>query len=86
VKIYTDSSGKEGHIGAAAILYHGFRVPKIARFHIGSSNKHTVFEGEGIRQLLGFKLLQNTNHNLNGVEVSMCVNSHAAIKCHNTWT
>jgi ribonuclease HI len=86
VKIYTDGSGKDGHIGAAAILYHGFRVPRTARFHVGQSNKHTVFEGEGIGQLLGLKLLQNTGRNLNGVEVSMCVDSHAAIMRHNART
>ena len=86
VKIYTDGSGKDGHIGAAAILYHGIRVPKTARFHVGSSDQHTVFEGEGIGQLLGLKLLRDTNRNLNGVEVSMYVDSHAAIKRHNSWT
>ena len=85
IKIYTDGSGKEGHIGAAAVLYHGFRVPRTARFHVGSSNEHTVFEGESIGQLLGLKLLQNTYRNLNGVEVSLCVDSQAAIKRHNSW-
>src|SRR6202522_3998 len=84
VKIYTDGSGKGGHIGAAAILYYGFRVPKTARFHVGSSGEHTVFEGEAIGQLLGLKLLQNTIHNLNRFEVSICIDSHAAIKYHNT--
>src|ERR1700678_438092 len=59
IKIYTDGSGKEGHRGAAAVLYHRFRVPKMARFHVGHSKEHTVFEGEGIGQLLGLKLLQS---------------------------
>jgi hypothetical protein len=57
VKIYADGSGKGGHIGAAAILYYGFRVPKTARFYVGSSGKHTVFEGEAIGQLLGLKVV-----------------------------
>src|SRR6202522_577188 len=85
IKIYTDGSGKEGHIGAAAVLYHGFRVPRTARFHVGSSNEHTVFEGESIGQVLGLKQFQNTYRNLNGVEVSLCVDSQAAIKRHNSW-
>ena len=52
MKIYTDGSGKGGHIGAAAILYYGFRVPKTARYHVGSSCEHTVFEGEAIGQVV----------------------------------
>jgi len=82
IKIYTDGSGKDGKIGASAILYHGFRIPRTARIHLGSSRKHTVFEGEGIGQLLGVKLLQNANLNLNGVDITLGVDSHAAIKRH----
>ena len=82
VRIYTDGSGKDEKIGASAILYYGFRTLRTARFHLGSRRKHTVFEGEAIGQLLGLKLLRNTNLNLNGVDVTLGVDSHAAIKRH----
>ena len=83
IRIYTDGSGKDGKIGAAAVLYHGFRIPRTARFHLGSSRSHTVFKGEGVGQLLGLKLLQNSNINLNGMDITVGVDSHAAIKRHN---
>jgi ribonuclease HI len=58
--------------------------PETARFHLGSNTEHTVFEGEMVGQLLGLKLLQNTNTNLNGCRVSIHVDSLAAIKRHNS--
>ncbi|KAF8806352.1 hypothetical protein BYT27DRAFT_7030169, partial [Phlegmacium glaucopus] len=57
IRIYSDGSGKDGEIGAAAIMRFGFRPKKIARYHLGSINKHTVFEAECVGQLLGLHLL-----------------------------
>ena len=48
IKIYLDGSGKDGKVGAAAIMYFGFRIPRMARFHLGSLKKQTVFKGECI--------------------------------------
>ena len=83
IRIYTDGSGREGKIGAAAVLYHGIRIPRTARYHLGSSRNHTFFEREGIEQLLGLRLLRDSNLNLNGMEVTIGINSHATIKHHN---
>jgi ribonuclease HI len=83
IKIYSDGSGKDGSIGAAAIMKFGFRVPRTARFHLGSDDKHTVFEGECIGQLLGVRLLQSSGINLNGREVSLGIDSQSAIIRHN---
>src|SRR5271168_4739184 len=82
VKIYTDGSGKDGKIGASAVLYFGFRVPLTARFHLGSIKQHTVYEGECVGQLLGLKLLSNSGINLNRSAVSIGVDNQAAIKRH----
>ena len=82
IRIYSDGSGKDGAIGAAAILKFGFRVPRTARFHLGSSDTHTVFEGECIGQLLGLRLLQSSGIDLNWREVSVGIDSQAAIARH----
>src|SRR5271168_5462576 len=73
VKIYSDGSGKEEGVGAAAILYFGFRVPRTARFHLGSSSQHTVYKGECVGQLLGLRLLLDSGINLNRCEISIGV-------------
>ena len=83
IRIYSDGSGRDGRIGAAAIMNFGFRAPRRARFHLGSSDEHTVFEGECIGQLLGLRLLQTSGLNLNGREVSLGIDSQAAIIRHN---
>ena len=57
VKIYTDGSGQNGHVGAAAILTRGFQPFTIARHYLGLETKHTVYEEECVGQLLGFHLL-----------------------------
>jgi len=83
IKIYSDGSGKEEGVGAAAILYFGFRVPRTARYHLGSSSQHTVYEGECVGQLLGLRLLLDSGINLNRCEISIGVDNQAAIKRHN---
>jgi hypothetical protein len=52
IKIFTDGSGLNGHIGAAAVLTRGFHPYIIARHHLGPETKHTVYEGECVGQLL----------------------------------
>ena len=84
IRIYMDGSGVDGHIGAAAILNYGFRVPRTARFHLGSNMEHMVFESELIRQLLGLNLLHSMSTNINRHQVSIHVDSLAAIKPHNS--
>lgn len=86
IRIYSDGSGKDGLVGAAAILKFGFRAPRKARFHLGSIKEHMVFEGECIGQLLGLKLLQSSKINLNGRDVSLGIDSQAAITRHNKRT
>ena len=80
IRIYSDGSGKDGTVGAAAIMNFGFRETKVARFHLGSSRKHTVFEGECIGLLLGLDLLRSSGFNLNGRDISLSIDSQAVIK------
>ena len=54
IKIYTDGSGFEGSVGAAAVLYRKGveELEKILRFHLGSLKKHTMFKGEAVGSIL----------------------------------
>lgn len=58
VRVYSDGSGLDGQIGAAAILLRGRTHRKVLRFHLGSSRRHTVYEAECVGQLLAFELVR----------------------------
>lgn len=58
VKVFTDGSGEEGRIGAAAVLYRGFQPLKVMRCHLGSDKEHTVYEGECVGQSMAVELIQ----------------------------
>lgn len=60
IKIFTDGSGYEGKVGAAAVMYRkGMEEPeKILRFHLGSIKQHTTFEGETVGSILAAWMLQ----------------------------
>ena len=57
VRIYSDGSGFEGRIGAAALLYIKERLVKVLRVYLGTSQEHTVYEAEGVGLVLGMHLL-----------------------------
>src|SRR5271155_3419445 len=81
-RIYSDGSGKDGKVGASAVMYFGFRVPRMARYHLGSLKQHTVYEGECVGQLLGLQLLLDSGINHNRSKISIGIDSQAAIKRH----
>lgn len=58
VQVFSDGSGFEGVIGAAAVLYRGFRPPKVLRMHLGPDTEHTVYEGECVGQMLAVELIR----------------------------
>ena len=58
IKVYTDGSGIEGKIGAAAMLYHDGVLVKKRRMRLESVKHHTVFEGEGVGLILGLELIR----------------------------
>ncbi|KIJ94843.1 hypothetical protein K443DRAFT_109731, partial [Laccaria amethystina LaAM-08-1] len=60
IRIYTDGSGYEGNVGAAAVMYRkGVEEPeRTLRFHLGPLTKHTTFEGEAVGSILAAWMLQ----------------------------
>jgi hypothetical protein len=77
IQVYSDGSGIEGRIGAAAVLYRDGVLQGELRFHLGSDKHHMVYEGEGIGMVLGLELIRLERH-VNG-PTSMGVDNQAAI-------
>ena len=77
IKVYSDGSGFEGGIGAAAILYRGFHRPKSLSYHLGPIFEHTVFEGECVGILLAMELIRREN---DVGSTSLGVDNQAAIE------
>ncbi|CAK5265676.1 unnamed protein product [Mycena citricolor] len=78
-KVYTDGSGIDGYIGAAAVLYDGDTEMATARKRLGTSEEHTVYEGEGLGLNLAVGLLRE--HASNGItgQVAIYADNTAAI-------
>ncbi|TFK25396.1 hypothetical protein FA15DRAFT_561605, partial [Coprinopsis marcescibilis] len=57
VRIYTDGSVIGGKVGAAAVLYRGFRPVRTARHHLGEDKNYSIYEAELVAQILGLRLL-----------------------------
>jgi hypothetical protein len=57
IKVYTDGSGMDGKIGAAAVLYCNRRRKTHMRYKLGTQAQHAVYEGEAVGALLGVKLI-----------------------------
>jgi len=56
-RIYSDGSDIDEGVGAAAVLVAPEREPKVLRYHLGPSTRHTVYEGEIVGLNLGIELL-----------------------------
>ncbi|KAG9077368.1 hypothetical protein FRC06_008956 [Ceratobasidium sp. 370] len=59
VQIYSDGSGIDGGIGAAAVLCREGRSDKTLCLYVGSDKRHTVYEAELVGALLALHLLAN---------------------------
>lgn len=57
-RVYTDGSGIDGMVGAAAVLYKGKQITSSIHYGLGSLEEHTTFEAECVGLLLGLELLQ----------------------------
>lgn len=77
IKVYTDGSGYEGNIGAAAVLYRNGVIKRKRRMRLGSMKHHMVYEGEGIGMILGLELIREERE-VEGM-VSMGIDNTAAI-------
>jgi ribonuclease HI len=78
VRVYSDGSGIEGMIGAAAVLYRNGQMEKVKRYRLGPARHHTVYEGEGIGMILGLELIREEREELEGM-VPLGVDNQAAI-------
>ena len=82
IKIFSDGSGIEGMIGAAAVLYrltNGNQITKrVLRYCLGPETKHTVYKGEVVGEILAQHLLLNEPRSF-GCHASMYINNQASI-------
>jgi ribonuclease HI len=77
IKVYTDGSGMDGKIGAAAVLHRNGRRKAHIRYRLGTQTQHTVYEGEAVGALLGIKLISKEW----GVRsATLCIDNQAVIK------
>jgi hypothetical protein len=77
-KVYSDGSGIEGKIGAAAVLFRDGVEVKSIRRRLGSARYHTVYEGKGVGGALAMALIWR-ERDVEG-EVTIAVDSTAAIR------
>ncbi|CCA76397.1 hypothetical protein PIIN_10390 [Serendipita indica DSM 11827] len=71
VAIYTDGSGMEGKIGAAAVLYQDGRRVKAIRHLLGKDTEHTVHEGELVGIALGLHLAKTAQGPIARINISL---------------
>ena len=77
-RIYTDGSGLNGKIGAAAILYRPNGNTRILRYHLGTSKQHTIYKSEAVGLILAANLLLDELDIFK--PISIFINNQAAIK------
>jgi ribonuclease HI/exonuclease III len=78
IKIYTDGSGIDGMIGAAAVLRRrDRRREKTLRYKLGRKTKQGVYNGEAIALPLGLELLRKEN---NITTVSLGIDNQSTIR------
>lgn len=77
--IYTDGSGFENGIGAAAVSYINKVESQYLWFHLGPSSRHTVYEGELIGICLALHILLSLPFNIYS-RIVIGSDSQAAIK------
>ena len=57
IVIYTDGSGHDKKIGAAAVMMKNGVELEALQYHLGSETEHTVYEAEAIAVILGLHML-----------------------------
>jgi ribonuclease HI len=78
-KVYSDSSGYKGGIGASTVLYKRNHVIKSLRYYLSTDKQHTVYEAEGVGVSMGLHMLIGLNRRLNDA-VIIGSDSQALIK------
>jgi hypothetical protein len=82
IKMFSDSSGIEGNIGAAAVLYHyqdSRTTKQVLQYCLGPETRHTVYEGEVVGRIMAQELLHKKVHGF-GCHISMYIDNQASIR------
>ena len=79
VCVYSNRSGFEGGIGAAALLYINDFLARVLQIYLGTIQKHTVYEVEGVSLVMGLHLLNGLSRQLTHPTV-IGTDSQAVIK------
>lgn len=88
IHIYTDGSDIDGGVGASAVLIRPGRQygeVRILRFHLGTSEEHTVYEAELIGLILGVELLireLSLSTASCGADNTVCIMASQTRKCN----
>jgi ribonuclease HI len=69
--IYSDGSGFEDQIGAAAVLYRNGTPVKHLQYYLGPIEEHTVYEGELVGILLALHLLTSIQSRRQKVKINL---------------
>lgn len=69
MRIYTDGSGFEGQVGAAAILRRDDKPDRTMTCYLGTLEEHTVYEGEVAGLLMAAELLRTETEPFDWVAV-----------------
>jgi ribonuclease HI len=78
IKIYTNGSAQDGKVGAAAIMTRDGKTLRVLHFHLGTADKHTVFEAELVGILMGLHLIEANKKG--NISFSIGADNQAAIK------
>ena len=57
LKLYSDGSGLDGSVGAAAVIYKTGRSPKVLKLHSGTLEDYPTYEAEAVGLSLALHLL-----------------------------
>ena len=69
--IFTDGSGFEDNIGAAAVMFRNGHIEKTIKYHLKSNKMHTVYKAEAIMVILTLHLPTELNKVLINVTIGL---------------
>ena len=69
--VYTDGSGYDKKIGAAAVMTKNGREIDSLQYYLGTEEEHTVYEAEAIAVVLALHMLANVKKKLEKVTIGM---------------
>ncbi|KAG2066791.1 hypothetical protein BDR04DRAFT_973064, partial [Suillus decipiens] len=83
IQVYSDGSGHQGKIGAAAVLFRTGCRPCKLLFHLGTEEEHMVFEVEAVGLTLAAELIATENDII--YPISIFVDNQAVIQAGETF-